>query len=55
MTARPLESDTILVGTPLPDGTMALVPRYARVRSCHRLDATPKIAFSITYLRAQSV
>jgi hypothetical protein len=45
MTARPLETDTILVGTPLPNGTMVLVPRYARVRSCHRLDGTAKVAF----------
>lgn len=45
MAARPLEADTILVGTPLPNGEMVLVPRYARVRSCHRLDGTAKIAF----------
>jgi hypothetical protein len=45
MAARPLEPDTILIGTPLPNGTMVLVPRFARARSCHRLDGTAKIAF----------
>ncbi len=45
MNATPLASDTILIGTPLPNGTMVLVPRYVRPRSCHRLDGTAKIAF----------
>ena len=45
MTAVPLALDTILIATPLPNGTMVLVPRYSRPRSCHRLDGTAKIAF----------
>ena len=45
MNATPLAADTILVATPLPNGKMILVPRYARPRSCHRLDGTAKIAF----------
>ncbi len=45
MNAVPLTADTILIATPLPNGTMVLVPRYARPRSCHRLDGTQKIAF----------
>jgi hypothetical protein len=44
MHAAPLESDIVLIGTPLPDGTQVLVPRFVRVRSCHRLDGTAKIA-----------
>jgi hypothetical protein len=43
MTVRPLEPDTI-VGTPLPNCTMVPVPRYARVRSRHRLDGAAKSA-----------
>jgi len=45
MNATPLAADTILIATPLPNGTMVLVPQYARPRSCHRLDGTQKIAF----------
>jgi hypothetical protein len=46
MNAAPLGPDTILIATPLPHGTMVLVPRYAQQRSCHRLDGTAKIAFA---------
>jgi len=45
MNCVPLAADTILIATPLPNGSQALVPRYTRSRSCHRLDGTAKIAF----------
>ena len=46
MHSAPLAEGTILIATPLPNGSMVLVPRSPRPRSCHRLDGTAKIAFS---------
>lgn len=44
MTVTALAENTVLIATPLPNGTQVLVPRAVRIRSYHRLDGKAKIS-----------